>query len=170
MGNLYLNYQAQYRFICLDSNGHELWQKDLTDPGDGIMIQNQYLADGDMLYWITSSFDDYYSDVQSYSKAYAPYDTIIALNTADASSWKLRLDEEITENFNIEQWIVQNDCLSLMLVALNEGSFDLMICQLDRQGVLIGLKKFDNISDYYLYRLVKASPGKVSLYKNTPEG
>lgn len=162
-------YQAQYRFICLDSIGHKVWQKDLTDPGDGIMIQTQYLSDGEMIYWQGSRFDNFYSDEQSYSKAYVPFDTIIALNTANATSWKLRLDEEITENFSIAHWIAQNNCLSFLLTGIQNPN-DLMICQLDQYGKLIGLAQLDHISDYYLYRLVETSPGRVSLFKYSSEG
>jgi len=165
-----MTYQAQYRFICLDSNGFEIWQKDLTEPSDGLMIHNPNLTDGDMLYWQASRFADYYSDVQSYSMAYAPFDTIIALNTENASSWKLSMDEKITRNFNIAQWIAQNDCLSLLLTGKNEDPNTLMICQLDKQGELIGLAQLDNIEDYYLYSIVEARPGSVSLYKNIGEG
>jgi len=165
-----LDYQAQYCFICLDSNGDEIWRKDLTDPSDGMMIQDQYQADGDMLYWQASRYDNYYSDLQSYSKAYAINDTIIALNTANATSWKLRLDEKIVKNFRIDRWIAQNDCLSLLFSGINENPNKLMICQLNRQGELIGLTKFENISDSYLYQLVEASPGRVSLFKDSGEG
>ena len=123
-----------------------------------------------MLYWFGMLSSIYNDDMANYSKSYAIYSAIIGLNTSTAETWKLMLDEQIAANYDITQYFAKNDCLSLLLTGKGDSTNTLLICQLYRDGQVIGMTQLKDLDQPYLYRIVDASPGSVSLFKQSEEG